>query len=131
MDEYILRNEGVLNRVKHHIVALEVTEPPKWVVSIKPYRKDLTRQQRNYWHKCIDIISKFNGDTPEDLKMEIKFRVLPLTERIINGSKRKWPPSTESITREQYSELIEATLMIAGELELTMPSPQHYGYKGE
>lgn len=129
MDEYLLRNNNVMDNLIHHIGTLEVTEPPKWVVGIKPYRKDLTRSQRNYWHKCLDIISKFNGDKPEDLKMEIKFRVLPLTERVINGSKRKWPPSTESITREQYSELIEATLMIAMELDLSMPTKQHYGYE--
>ncbi len=98
---------------------------------IKEEKKDLTASQRNYFHKCVDVISEFNGDKPSAMKLRIKYSVLDL-EEVITGEGKKYlaPPSTEDLTREQYSQLIEATLALGQSLGLTMPSAGYFGYEG-
>lgn len=81
----------------------------------------ITTAQRNYWHKLVRIISNHTGDKFKTEKMRIKFYVLPLDHVLINGEKMLFPPSSEDITRKQYAELIDETLIRGMELGLNMP----------
>lgn len=128
---YVIRNAKILGNCVNHIQNLPSTKV--WQVKITEAKKDLTAQQRNFFHQCVDIIADFNGDEPEDIKMRIKYAVLPLREIIIEEHKGfpvktyMVPVSTESLTRKQYSELIDAALLLGSTLGLAMPSPSSQG----
>ena len=129
MTQFIIRNGQIMQRCISFIQGLPSQK--NWSVVIKEEKKDLTASQRNYFHKCVDVISEFNGDKPSAMKLRIKYSVLDL-EEVITGEGKKYlaPPSTEDLTREQYSQLIEATLALGQSLGLTMPSAGYFGSVG-
>lgn len=129
MSHYILKDRNILNNLIAELNTLPLDFPEKYEVAIKKHKKDLTGQQRKYWHKCLQIISDENGTPMTELKMKIKYEVLELQEVKVNGELHLYPPSSEDISRQEYGELIEATLQVAYYLNLTMPVPGHYGYE--
>jgi len=127
--QFILRNDQVRKNYENFYANLPAHKV--WSISVKEEKKDLTRQQRNFFHLCVGVICQFNGDKPSAMKLRIKYSVLDL-EEVITGEGKKYlaPPSTEDLTREQYSQLIEATLALGQSLGLTMPSAGYFGYEG-
>ena len=123
MEFFITRDDAVKQRALEHIQSLEGV----WNIEIKKHVKSKTAQQRRYWHKLLSIIADYRGMTLDEQKMEIKYKVLPLREIKMRGERYLYPPSSESLTSKQYGELIDATLLIGGALELTMPHPDYYG----
>lgn len=101
----------------------------KHIVTIKKYKKNLTSNQRNYWHKLIKIIAEDRGDCPEKLKTDIKLRVLEPIIAKKDGVDVLVLPSSEGLTRDQYSELIAATKELGYFLQIQLPEPKHFGYE--
>lgn len=65
--QYVIRPDNDV--LKTVVSDLGNLNPEKeWSVEIKPYKKNLTREQRNYYHKLLEIISEYSGDTIDDLK---------------------------------------------------------------
>jgi len=94
---------------------------------IGPIRK--SRQQESYAHACFKVIADHTGESMEDIKMRIKYSVLPLREiNASNGQTYLYPESTVNLDKETYSKLIDAALMIGMMLELKMPDPSYYGF---
>ena len=98
-------------------------------VEIKPRKKNCSGNQRRYWHELLHIIADHQGKTLDELKLELKYSWLPLKEVKANGEVYLYPPSSEDITREQYTELITKSLMLGDFLELKLPLPYNFGYK--
>lgn len=96
-----------------------------WEVNIRKAKRSLP--QNNYWHKLVDIIADFTGDDPEEMKLKLKYELLPLKEVEVKGVKHLYPISTTELTKEQFSPLIEKTLFIGHQLGLTMPLASFYG----
>lgn len=126
---YILsENPEVLENLIHELRSLNPLL--KWKVTIKEYKKNLTANQRNYWHKLIDIIAGEIGESPAELKMKIKYKVCELKQvQMKDGTVHKYPPSSEDLTRDQYSELIAATKELGYFLQIELPDPRHFGYE--
>lgn len=101
----------------------------EWQVEIKPYKRNKTTAQRNYFHKLLDIISDYSGHTIEDLKTRMCF-TLGLTRDVTlkNGEVIKERLSTEGLKTKDYSALVEAAQMACMQLGLSYPDPQEYGY---
>lgn len=125
MTQFIIRNGQIMQRAVSFIQGLPSHK--NWSVVIKEDKKDLTGQQRRFLHQCIQIISGHTGDEPEDVKLRLKFATLPLREVYVAGKTYMFPVSTESLTREQYSKLIEAVLMLGASLGLVMPVAKNQG----
>jgi len=119
---YISRNNN--RAIPEAIGHMGNLNPDKeWEIIIKPYKKNKSTQQRNYYHKLLDILSEYNGDTVEDLKTRICFylgytRQAQLKDRMIEERL-----STEKMGVEQYSKMIEETQKTLMILELKFPSP--------
>lgn len=125
MTQFVIRDGKILTNCIQFIQGLPSHK--EWSVIIKPYKKDLTGQQRRFFHQCVDVIAGFNGDSPEDIKMRIKYACLPLRKIHVNGKTYMVPVSTESLTRSEYSTLIDAALILGSSLGLVMPNPSMQG----
>lgn len=125
MTTYNLVNEDIR---KNCLKEIESTALGHQII-IKEYKKDKTRAQRNYFHKILQIISEYTGEYEEDLKMSIKYRVLPLREINVEGARHMFPISSEKTTIKQYADLIEAAQMMAVVVGVSIPSPKYYGYE--
>lgn len=126
---YYLINDTVKQNAIAAIRDLLACEPAQWIVDIRPYKKNKTHAQRAYFHKIIQLVSEATGYDKEELKLKIKYRVLPLVTVEVDGKMYQTPISSEKATREQYSELIEAAKMLAHSAEVSIPQPEYCGFK--
>ena len=117
---YVLRpTNNALQGTLHHLAGMDPDK--EWEVVIRPYKKNKSTQQRNYYHKLLEILSDYNGDTIEDLKTRICFylgytRMVQLKDRMIEERL-----STEKMGVGQYSKMIEETQKTLMILELSYP----------
>lgn len=126
MDVFIIKSKEVIDRAVEHIRALP--KEPQHEVVIRKKRKEKSAQQRNYFHKLCEIIGEHTGHGKEYIKLRIKYTTLELIEITTPRGLFYAPPSTENISREEYTNMIDAVLMIGYELGLKMPTPDYYGY---
>lgn len=125
MSTYILRNDEVKDRCLKEVQSV----PFGHKVTISKYSKSKTGAQRNYFHQILKLVSDYTGDDQEELKMKIKYRVLPLKEIMVAGERHLYPVSSEKTTTDQYGELIEAALILADAAGVSVPNPQYYGFE--
>lgn len=126
---YILRSNEVKKHCLAHIESILALDPPQFVVEVKKYRKDKTKAQRNYFHKILELVCDYTGDDPEEVKMRIKYAILPLNCVTVQGADHLYPISSENTTTQQYSELIEAALLFAAEAGVTITAPSFWGHE--
>lgn len=124
-DVFIIRNQQVFDNCLKTIHAI----PRDKAFEIRISEPNKSAAQRNYLHKLIDIVAAYIGERPEDLKDRLKLEWLPLHEVKANGQTYLMPPSTEKLTKVQYSLLIEKTLLLCSQLGLVVPDPAYYGYE--
>lgn len=125
MSQFIIKEPSTMDNL---LAELKQLSPLKiWDVTIKEYKKNKTGQQRRYFHKILQTISDYSGDEVSDLKMKIKYRVLPLKEINVEGTRHLYPISSEDASIAQYNDLIEAALMMAEALQVSMRPASYYG----
>lgn len=95
------------------------------IVQINP--KGKTRPQEKYFHAILNIVAKHQGEDPEDMKDDIKIRVLGGIERVYKGNVYMQPNSSKNISDDQYSKMIDAVLMMASFLNVRIPPRPYYG----
>lgn len=121
MTVFITKNDTIKARAIQEIQNLL----GEWQITIKkPTRSNAAN---NYFHKLVDIISQYTGEDAETLKLRIKYSVLPLNEITVGEQKHMYPISTAQLDKKQFSELIEATLLLGANLGLAMPLASFYG----
>ncbi len=96
-------------------------------VSISENKRSLP--QNALWHKWVGIIADHCGYSFDDMKASIKDSVLGKKEYVnaLTGEVCYCDHETRKLTVKQFSELMEATQMLAGKLEISLPSPDYYG----
>ena len=115
-----------IDQAIQYITQLDNTKD--WSIEIKPYKKNLTRDQRNYYHALLGIISDYSGDDIDDLKTRMCFTLgYVRTVRLRDKTEVLVRRSTESLTREEYSQMIDAARMACLELGLSFPHATNYG----
>lgn len=124
---YTLRNNTIKQRCLSEIGNLLACDPPQYDVVIKKHKKDKTRAQRSYFHKVVQLVCEHTGDDPEYVKLQFKYRVLPLVQVEVDGETHLTPISSEKATREQYSQLIECAKIYAAAAGVSIPNPEFYG----
>lgn len=119
------KDEPRLSQAIEYISLLD--DSKDWEISVKPYKKSLTANQRNYWHDLLGIISTYTGYDKEDLKTRMCHTLGYVRNvRLKSGEIIRERKSTETLTREEYSKLIEAAQMACLELGLKYPEPEQY-----
>lgn len=120
---YIVRNELVKRNLINAILDLPIGD---WKVEIRKASK--TPPQRNLWHKYVSVLAEFTGYTKEQMKHMLKQNVLGLeTWKDRKGKTYTAVPSTEQLSKEDYSRLIDETIMIAGKINCDLPPATMYG----
>jgi len=100
----------------------------KWVVTIKEGKDNKTTQQRNYYHKLLDLISEESGFTVEQLKTRGLFaRGHTFFVTLKCGRVVEQRLSTEKLNKEQYSNIIEDAQTMCKCLKIKYPPPKFYG----
>jgi hypothetical protein len=120
---YIIRPDNdAAYTAKHHIANLN--PEIEWEVTIKKYKKNKTAQQRNYYHKLLQIISEHTGDERDDLKTRICYSLGYVREVTLkSGEVVLQRLSTERLKVKEYSTMIESAQMMCMFLELRYPKP--------
>lgn len=123
MQTFLVRDEQVKVNCLAAVRAL-----PSWKVTeviIQEPKK--TRPQEKYWHLLLGILAKHTGDTLEDVKDRIKLAVLPPRILEAKGKTYVLPAHSSTLKKEEYTRLIDATLMIFDQLGMVAPAPGYYG----
>lgn len=106
----------------------QLNQYKNWIVTIKEGKESKTSQQRSYFHALLDIISKHTGDSIDDLKTRACWALGFVRDvKLKNGETIKERESTEKLTKEQYSQLIDAAKTMCQFLELQYPDPNYFG----
>jgi len=121
MTTFRLINEQVKANCIAHIEGLY----GPYEVCIKKTKR--SNAQNSYWHMLVGILASHTGHDPDELKLRIKYEALPLKEIEVRGVKHLYPISTTQLTKEQFSGLIEATLIIFHQLGLVAPVTGYFG----
>lgn len=119
-------DNGIYARLLNHLAHIDANK--EWQVEIKPHKKNKTAQQRSYYHKLLQILSEYCGDTIPELKTRMCF-TLGFTHEVTlkDGTVILERDSTEKLGVKKYSTMIEAAQMACMTLELKYPQPDHYG----
>lgn len=121
-----LKTKQVVNNCIDFVGDLELG---KWEVIIQPMGK--TPPQERYWHMCLDEVAEQTGNDAEDLKDEIKKRVLGVKEYISSDGKlEKRAISSTGLDKQTYGKLIDATFTLAESMDVKLPDPSYFGYEG-
>ena len=119
---YIIRD----NRVRANCLTAVASVPDGWVVTIRKLGK--SNSQRSYWHMAVALIADHSGYTKEQAKHMIKKAVLGIdTWTDKKGNVHEMVPASESLSKEDYSRLIDYTLIAANKIGCVIPSPLEYG----
>lgn len=115
-------------QIRKNLIAYLRKMPLEKGLEIRIVKSGKTPPQRAYWHSMLRLIASDAGVTETALKEQLKADWLPLREhKRPDGKIVLIPKSTEDLTKEDYSVLIEKTLALAAFLEITIPSPDYYG----
>lgn len=118
---FVTRTPEIRQRAASFILSLDKVQQ----IDIGDEKK--SSQQERFFHALCGVIAKFTGDDKEDIKMRIKFSVLPLHEVHVNGVSYMVPKSTTRLTKTEYNQLIEAAMITGNALHLKMPIPAQHG----
>jgi len=82
--------------------------------------KEKSHDQRKLWHAMLDQFARELGYWPEEMKQVVKRQFLGSKTITVGGKDYEITPSSENLTRQQYSELIEFTFALAAEQGITL-----------
>lgn len=122
---FILRDDDSLTRVKqglHNCLKNLNLEKPKQV-KITDYKEDKTGEQRAWFHILVGLFGAELGYTKLQMKRVMMVEVFGV-ENVLGVEIAK---SSESLKRDDYSQLIEQTYIKAGEMGIQLPPPRMRG----
>jgi len=120
----ILRNHALQQRAIEKLEALEL-EPVLWEFLIRPHEKKRSNPQNDRLHKLLRMMADFNGDSIEDMKLEMKLKFLePMAQKVLpNGSVGVEFKSTARMTTVELNDFMEKVEAFAAmELQITLPA---------
>lgn len=121
MKSFINANEKVRENILEYVRGLPIG------YSVEFKEKTKTSPQERYFHGILGDIEQQTGNLKEDMKDEIKARVIGFDEKEING---KWyirPKSSKNVSAEVYGRMIDAALIMADFLKVSIKPRSYYG----
>ena len=129
---YVLRKDDT-NRPKVLKNATEaltgLSDRETFTITIADKEATRSKQQNAYFHVLRDIIAKDTGQPKEDLKKRLKMSVLGYDKHVKDGETFYVLRETSDLSKEEFINLIDATLALAMELGISIPAPSHYGVR--
>lgn len=92
-------------------------------------KKPRSLNQNDLWHKWIDIMAKEAGCFFDDMKRDVKRKVLGMKEsvNVLTGEITYHDYSSAKLTKEQFSRLMIQTQVLASDYYgMILPSPEDY-----
>ena len=122
---HVLVTEELKDIVIARIEALPIN--PLVRVIIEKFHPGATYTQRGLLHKIIGIIADETGHSPAEMKEILKAAFLTPVEHHIGGRVVVSLPSTESLSKSDYSALIDQIIVFAtAELGIHLPANPVY-----
>lgn len=89
-------------------------------IIVREEDKEKSHDQRKLWHAMLQEFAQELGYWPEEMKQVVKRQFLGAKTIKVGGKDYEVIPSSEGLTRKQYSELIEFTYALAAEQGITL-----------
>ena len=128
MNKFILKDENIVANCVAHLKSYEFQrerEGTLFEVTIKPYKKDVTAEQRAFFNGVlVRAISQETGYSEAEVKEMVKKYTHGVNEVTIGNSTHYVTTSSES-GREKMSELIEGAYRLAAEANIQLPPPRY------
>lgn len=112
---FVTRSEEIKRRAADYILSLTSVQE----IVIDDEKK--SGQQEKFFHSLCTLIGKQTGNDKDYIKTALKIKVLPLHEVKIGDQSYMVPKSTTRLTKPEYSQLIEAAMILGQSLQLQMP----------
>lgn len=118
---YVLMTPDTRHMVVDYIEGLPMR--PLMKVTIEPVKSGPTYSQRGLLHKWIGIIADHTGYSPSETKEILKEMFLVKVDREFAGETRMVFPSTENLSKSDYSMLMDRIQAFAStELGMVLPA---------
>lgn len=121
---YLLTGEARKLDCIEHIKKIQTY--PLIEVTIKEHKKNRSRAQNDTFHWWCDIIAKDIGTTQEYIKDSLKLKVLGTERRTVDGVELTEIRSSAKLEKAEFCRLMNATELLAHELNITLPYPDDY-----
>lgn len=100
---------------------LDTPTDPIHEITIRPYREDKTAEQRKFFHVLCGLAAKEYHTQPWKVKEAVKLEAFGPVHTTIAGKDYVLTRSSESLTRKEYSELINTLLAMAAHDGIYLP----------
>lgn len=125
---FIIRTEDIRQRCLDFIRTLSLN--PIQFVDVCDYKKNRTKAQNRILHKWIGLIADHTGYDMETVKDKIVLSIWPPVEKQVivhkDGKRVEYTlmarRSTTELTTKEFSELVDATAIIAEQLGIALPA---------
>lgn len=119
--------QGAGNFPKYLESMIRKEDRPPLRVTLEEYKPAKTQAQRDYYHSVVlrEIANRMEADYYV-VKEKLRQLFVAPKEVFFDGRHEYLIPSTEQLTREEYSELIEACLAFAAERCWYIPGPYEH-----
>lgn len=94
----------------------------KYRITVEDYKENKTDEQRAFFHVLCKVFSDETGYTPEEIKQLCKVELMGTTVVNLAGREIEVVKSSETLKKQEYSELIETCYRLAAEAGVTLPS---------
>jgi len=129
---FIIKTNDDKMRAINYITSMSLS--PVQFIDIDDYEKKRSSNQNRYFHKCVKIIADYTGYSAEEVKDKIVLSIWQPEERVVVVKKDgksenhvlRNRRSTAKLNTKEFSLLVDAIMVVAHSLKLTMPSVHDY-----
>lgn len=125
---FILKNDRVKENARNWLNGVSANEDTPVMVTFKPYKKDRSAAQNRLMWLWYGILSKDQGNTPDELHELLKERLLGFEIIQINGKDYIRPKSTKKLKVSEFADYLQKIEMLACELNIVLPHPEDYRF---
>lgn len=94
----------------------------KFRITVQDYVEDKTAEQRAFFHTLCGIFAEATGYTKCEIKELCKKELMGTTFVALAGREVEVVKSSETLKKQEYSELIETCYRLAAEAGISLPS---------
>lgn len=124
MKRIFIFQDGPRESVKHglHDCLKSLPADKKYRITVEDYKQDKTAEQRNFFHTLCEILGNETGYTKAEVKELCKLELMGTTVVSVGGIEREVVISSETLKRDEYSQLIEMAYRLGAQAGISLPS---------
>ena len=124
---FILRDADIVRNCINFMrsaEALKEFERRDYEVNIKEHKPKKTAEQEAFFHVLCRELHKETGLAEWEVKAGIKAMVFGVKEIKLGSRKQTVVPTSKDLSKEEYSQLIEACYLVGAEAGCVLPTPR-------